>query len=229
MYESIEENLKSVRGRIADAAGKAGRDQDEITLVAVSKTHPAEAIRAAVEYGVTCLGEAQIREAEPKIEQLGRLARWHMIGHLQTNKVKKAVALFDLIESVDSWRLAAEIDRRAAQAGRKIDCLLEVNISGEPSKTGIDPEETTDLVAKMSVFDHLNLIGLMTIGPLTEDMKQIRGAFRRTKELFEHCRRQAGTNFRVLSMGMSDDFEIAIEEGATMVRIGTAIFGRRPG
>jgi len=224
MYEYIKENLKSIRQRIFESAQKSGRNPDEITLVAVSKTHPPEAITAAVDYGVTVLGESRVQEAESKIEKLGKIAKWHMIGHLQTNKVKKAVELFDLIESVDSLRLAEEINKRTA---RKINCLLEVNSSGESSKSGVLPAETLEMIEKIAPMENINLAGLMTIGPLTDNMEQVRDSFRKTFKLFQKGQQIVGESFNTLSMGMSDDFEIAIGEGSTMVRVGTAIFGPR--
>jgi pyridoxal phosphate enzyme (YggS family) len=226
-YEYIKENLQIVTNKMARAAEKSGRDVIDITLVAVSKTHPAEAIRAAVESGVTDIGESRIQEAIPKIELLGGIARWHMIGHLQTNKVKRAVSVFDMIQSVDSLNLAREIDRRAGEEGKRIDCFLEVKSSGEESKFGFGTDELIDLLGEISSLENINLCGLMTIGPLVDDENLIRKAFRLTRELFLKGREVVGESFTTLSMGMSDDFEMAIEEGSTMVRVGRAIFGQR--
>jgi PLP dependent protein len=226
-YEYIKENLERVSDKIAEAAEKSGREVKDITLVGVSKTHPAEAVKAAVEYGVSDIGESRIQEAEPKIDLLGKIARWHMIGHLQSNKVKKGVAVFDMIQSVDSLKLAEELNRRAEEMGKRIDCLIEVNSSGELSKFGLEPEKVIDLLGEMSGLDNINVCGLMTIGPLVDDERQIRAAFGLTRELFLKGRKIMGGAFTTLSMGMSDDFEMAIGEGSTMVRVGTAIFGPR--
>jgi len=226
-YDYIKENLKTIKNKIAAAAAKADREANEITLVAVSKTHPADTIKAAVEYGAADIGEARIQESEPKIISLGNIARWHLIGHLQKNKVKKAVRLFDLIQSVDSLKLAEEINHRAGEIGKKIDCLLEVNSSGEESKYGVRPDEAIEIIEKVNRLENVNLVGLMTIGPFVEDKETIREVYRNTRELFLKGREIAGDLFAILSMGMSDDYEIAIEEGSNMVRVGTAIFGPR--
>jgi len=226
-YEYIKGNLQAIKKRMALAAEKSGRTADDITLVAVSKTHPVEAVKAAIEFGATDIGESRIQEAEPKIISLGGIARWHMIGHLQSNKAKKAVALFDLIHSVDSLKLAEEINRRAGEAEKKMDCLVEVNSSGEESKFGVPPGEVIDLLKKVKNPANVNIAGLMTIGPFVDDDKMIRAAFKLTRELFLDGREIMGESFSTLSMGMSDDFGVAIEEGSTMVRVGTAIFGQR--
>jgi len=226
-YEYIKENLRAVNARIAAAAKKSGRSAEEITLVAVSKTHPAEVIKAAVEYDASDIGESRIQEAEPKISSLGGIARWHMIGHLQTNKVKKAVRIFDMIQSVDSMKLAEEISRQAGEINKSVDCLIELNSSGEESKYGVRPDKLINFLKRAYSLENINVAGLMTIGPFIEDEDLIRAAFRLTRELFLKGREIVGESFSTLSMGMSDDFEIAIEEGSTMVRVGTAIFGPR--
>ena len=236
--DAIKDNLAQVNRRIAEAAGRAGRDSSEITLVAVTKNVPVELIRLAVDAGVTILGENRVQEAESKVGKIdgqdgqsaqnGRLS-WHMIGHLQRNKAKKAVALFDAIQSVDSLDLALEIDKRAAEASKRIDVYVEVNTSGEASKFGARPEESVDLVGRMSHLRHISVRGLMTIGALTDDEQAIRACFRRLRDLREQIQRSnfEGVGIDYLSMGMTSDFEIAIEEGSNMVRIGTAIFGPR--
>ncbi len=226
-YEYIKENLRAVNDRIAAAAEKSGRAAEDITLVAVSKTHPVEIIKAAVEYGANNIGESRIQEAEPKISSLGGITRWHMIGHLQTNKVKKAVRIFDMIQSVDSMKLAEEINRQAGEINKSVDCLIEVNSSGEEFKYGVPPEGLIDLLKKVKSLGNIKIAGLMTIGPFVDDETLIRDAFRLTRDLFLKGRGIVGEAFTTLSMGMSDDFGMAIEEGSTMVRVGTAIFGPR--
>ena len=227
MFEHIRENLERINECIQTAAEKAGCGREDITLVAVSKTHPVEAIQAAVRYGVRNIGESRVQEAESKIKALGSTARWHMVGHLQTNKARKAIEIFDLIQSVDSRELAEEINHRAAQIGKKMECLIEINSSGEKSKYGVDPDSAIGLIENVMKKENIVLQGLMTIGPLTGDKLLIRKAFRSTRELFDRGRMIAGQSFSILSMGMSADFEMAIEEGSNMIRVGTAIFGQR--
>lgn len=229
--ESLDTNIKIVKNKINMAAEKSGRTGDKITLVAVSKRFPAEVIKTATQFGITDIGESRLQEAGPKITELGNIVRWHMIGHLQINKVKKVINLFDLIHSLDSLKLANEIDRRAEPLGKKVNCLLEVNSSGENSKFGFDPDSALTAIKKITAknsFEYINLCGLMTIGPYTDDLDSIRQAFVLTRELFVTGREIVGDSFSTLSMGMSSDFELAIEEGSTMVRVGTAIFGNRP-
>ncbi|UCD17677.1 MAG: YggS family pyridoxal phosphate-dependent enzyme [Candidatus Zixiibacteriota bacterium] len=227
MFDFIEENIKIIMDQIEVAAGRSGRSAGEITLVAISKTHLAAAIEAAISYGITDIGESRIQEAEPKITSLGNIARWHMVGHLQTNKAKKAVRLFDMVQSVDSLKLARELDKAAAAQGKILECLLEVNSSKESAKFGVVPGQALEAVEKMRALTHLRLCGVMTIGPFTDNKEKIRSSFRSTRRIFDRAREIAGNRFAVLSMGMSDDFELAIEEGSTMIRIGTAIFGPR--
>lgn len=227
LFEPINQNLQKVKSRITNAAEKSGRNPDEILLVVVGKTHPPEQIKAAIEFGATDIGESRLQEAAPKIEKLGQIARWHMIGHIQTNKAKKIIELFDLIQSVDSLRLAEEISRRADEIGKKIECLIEINSSGEQSKFGVEPKEALELIKTVKKLSNIRLSGLMTIGPWTDDEQLIRTAMRKTKKLFDMGQNVLGESFNILSMGMSDDFEIAIEEGSTMVRVGTAVFGAR--
>jgi pyridoxal phosphate enzyme (YggS family) len=218
----IPGNLARVRERIARAAERTGRRADDVLLVAVSKTVEPERIRAAIAAGVTALGENRVQEAKGKIAVLGRPAAWHLIGHLQTNKVRDALELFDVIHSLDRLELARELERRAAARGRPVDVLLQVNVGGEATKGGVEPDavgETLDTIGKLS---HLRVRGLMTIPPAVERPEEARGWFRRLRELAERH------GLRELSMGMSGDFEVAVEEGATMVRVGTAIFGARP-
>lgn len=225
---NIDTNIKIVKDKIKTAAEKSGREGGAITLVAVSKRFPVEDIKTAAQNGITDIGESRLQEAKPKINELGHMVKWHMIGHLQINKAKKAIQLFDLIHSLDSLKLASEINRRAEPLNKKISCLLEVNSSGEDSKYGFRPDETLDAIRKLREFKYINLCGLMTIGPHTDDQNSIRRAFIQTRELFLEGQKIIGDNFSILSMGMSSDYEMAIEEGSTMVRVGTGIFGIRP-
>jgi hypothetical protein len=217
----IEANVARVRERIARAAERAGRRADDVLLIGVSKTVDAARIRAAVAAGVTALGENRVQEAKAKIAELGRPAAWHLIGHLQTNKVKDALALFDVVHSLDRVELAREVERRAAPAGQVVEALLQVNVAAEPSKGGVAPDAVGDALDVIGKLGHVRVRGLMTIPPEVERAEDARPWFRRLRELAERH------GLRELSMGMSGDFEVAIEEGATMVRVGTAIFGPR--
>ncbi|HUV29591.1 MAG TPA: YggS family pyridoxal phosphate-dependent enzyme [Acidobacteriota bacterium] len=228
MKETILQNLTELHGQIADACEAYDRDMDDITIVAVTKTHPPGIIRTVVACGIHNIGESRLQEAEPKIQEVGPIARFHLVGHLQTNKVKKAVDLFDVIQSVDSPRLAAEINRRAAEADRVIECYVQVNTSGEEQKSGVEPDDALGLLEQILPLPNVNVSGLMTVGPLTDDEARIGAAFARCRKLFEKGRSLAGDQFDVLSMGMTGDFPIAIREGSTMIRIGTGIFGPRP-
>jgi pyridoxal phosphate enzyme (YggS family) len=223
----IAKNIKSVRGKIRMAAHRAGRDPDEITLVAVSKTFPSKAIIAAVEAGMEDIGESRVQEGIDKISDLGRITRWHLIGHLQSNKVKKAVEYFDVIQSLDSMNIAEKVSEQAVQRDKTIPCLIEMNSSGEESKFGFPTEETTFAAVKISQLPGIDLRGLMTIGPWTANEGCIRKAFDLTRQTFEKMQTEMGKAISVLSMGMSSDYELAIECGSTMVRVGTAIFGVR--
>lgn len=227
MKQHISDNLIQLRGQIADACEEYDRDVDDVTIVGVSKTQPARAISRVVAAGIHNIGESRIQEAEPKIREVGNIARFHMIGHLQTNKVRKAVELFDVIQSVDSWKLAEEIDKRAAEIDRVIECYIEVNCSGEEQKDGVAPGETIALIKRVKELEHINLTGLMTLAPLTDDEDRIREAFRICHDLYKEGRDIVGQDFDTLSMGMSGDFALAIAEGSTMIRVGTAIFGPR--
>ena len=227
MPHEIADNLVELRARVASACQKSGRSAGEVAIIGVTKTHPAELIREAVAAGIVHIGENRIQEAEPKIRELGHIARWHMIGHLQTNKVKKAVELFDVIQSVDSIRLAEEINKRAGEIGKRIECLVEVNSSGESAKSGIAPDEALDLIRQVNALSNIKLTGLMTVGPLTHDQSEIRRAFALCRNLFIEGCAIVGEQFCNLSMGMSDDFELAISEGSTMIRIGSLLFGKR--
>ena len=220
--------VAEVRERIERARERAGRS-GPVTLVAVTKTYPAEVVRAAVAAGVTDVGENRVQELEEKVGEVGRnAARWHLIGHLQRNKVAKALPLFDLLHSLDSLRLAQALSEAAVKAGVTVRALVEVNSVGEETKGGIPAAEAVDLVGRMAELPGLELRGMMTMAPFTGDEDVIRRAFRTTRELCEEAARQvAGFVGHELSMGMSNDFEIAVEEGATLVRVGSSIFGER--
>lgn len=222
----IRENLLRVKERIERAALKAGRDPNEVKLVAVSKTVEVARIRQAIEAGVTILGENYVQEAQRKIEEIGKGVSWHFIGHLQSNKAKYAVRLFDLIHSVDSLSLAEELNRRAEREGRVIEVMIEVNLSGEATKFGTEEEKAVELARNLQQLKNLSLIGLMTMPPYFDDPQQSRPYFARLRALRERMGKE-GIVLKELSMGMSNDFEVAIEEGATYVRVGTAIFGPR--
>lgn len=211
------------------AAIRAGRDPGEIKLVAVSKTVEVARIREAIEAGVTILGENYVQEARRKIEEIGHGIQWHMIGHLQSNKAKYAVTLFDYIHSIDGISLAREIDRRAAQKGRRVKALVEVNLSGETSKFGIDSEVVMDLIHHVAALKHISIEGLMTMPPYFDEPEKARPYFIKLREFRDRIQKEGieGARMDELSMGMSGDFEAAIEEGATMIRVGTAIFGER--
>jgi PLP dependent protein len=220
----IAARIAEIRTRIATAAQRANRSPDEITLVAVSKMHTVEAIQSAIEAGVLTLGENKVQEAEGKIAAIGRgPAKWHLIGHLQSNKARKAVQLFDVIESLDSVELAQRLERICAEEGReRLDVFVQVDLSGEQTKTGISTNEVPDLIDFLKSCERLSIAGLMTLPPYFDDPERTRPFFVRLREL-----RDKLLPGSALSMGMSHDFEVAIEEGATLVRVGTAIFGER--
>jgi len=223
---------------IAEAAAKAGRSPEEITIVGVSKTMPADRIREAVEAGLEEIGENRVQEAKEKIEELsplfgsqGRKVRWHMVGHLQRNKARTAVRLFDMIQSIDSRRIAEAVSRAAMDLGTVQEVLVEVNTSGEPSKYGVSPEGAVKFAADLADLKGLRMLGLMTVGPLTPDPEGARPAFATLRELGERIRAEGfpWAEVRFLSMGMTGDLRQAVEEGSNMVRVGTAIFGPRGG
>lgn len=227
--KALAENLEWVRERISIAAARAGRRAEEITLIAVSKTHSAEKIQALYEAGGRHFGENRVQERESKLSQTAGLkATWHMIGHLQKNKAARAVHLFNSIDSVDSLALAERLDRAAAELASRLRVLIEVKLDPEPAKSGVGSGEVRPLVAAVSLLPHLELRGLMGIPPYFDDPEQVRPFFHRLRELRDALRAEIGLDaLPVLSMGMSHDFEVAIEEGATEVRVGTALFGAR--
>jgi PLP dependent protein len=226
----IRANLAAVQERIADAARRAGRREDAVLLVAVSKTVDAERVRDAIAAGVPALGENRVQEAREKIAVLGRPRPWHLIGHLQTNKVRDALDCFDLIHSVDRLPLAEALSRRATEAGRRVDVLVQVNVGEEPQKGGVRAEALRPALEAMAALPGLRLRGLMTIPPLPRDPEDSRPHYREMRKLIDGARGWGfGPELAELSMGMSGDFEVGIEEGATIVRVGTAIFGPREG
>jgi pyridoxal phosphate enzyme (YggS family) len=228
---TIRDNLSCVQERIATAAHKSGRRAEEITLIAVSKTHTAEAIRMAYAAGLRHFGENRVQEWEGKRAAVGDLpATWHLVGHLQSNKAARAAGLFHTVDSVDDLAIAQRLDRVRSElnAREKLRVLLEVRLAPEETKTGATPEEVPALAEKVAQLSQLELSGLMCIPPLAEDPEKVRPYFRGLRELRDGLAAKLGRALPVLSMGMSHDFEIAVQEGATEVRIGTAIFGERP-
>jgi len=225
----VKENLLIVENRIKEACKRRGRDRSEVTLIAVSKTKPAEMIREAYQSGIRDFGENKVQEICDKYELLPDDIRWHMIGHLQRNKVKQVIEKTVLIHSVDSVRLAEQIEEEAAKKGICVDILLEVNVADEESKFGFRLEETEQAIRDISVFPHISIKGLMTIAPFVENSEQNRPVFKELNQFYVDMQRKNidNVNMNMLSMGMTGDYEIAIEEGATLVRVGTGIFGTR--
>lgn len=224
----IRDNILSVQNRIEDACERAGREND-VQLVAVTKTVEADRILKALECGVTIIGENHVQEIVEKYPYLSSKADIHMIGHLQTNKIKYIVDKVRMIQSLDSLKLAGEIDKHFGKAGRSIDALVEINIGREPNKTGIDPEDALDFLKCMEAYEYVRVCGLMAVAPALPDKEQVRPYFKHMKEIFDEAKKLNIKNvkMRYLSMGMTDDFEAAVEEGSNMVRIGTGIFGKR--
>jgi pyridoxal phosphate enzyme (YggS family) len=226
--DQIAQHLADIRGRIESAALRAGRDPASVQLVAVSKTHPADAVRAAAAAGQRLFGESRVQEAREKIPACPPSLEWHFIGHLQKNKVRHALPLFDFFHSIDSLALAQAMDRIACESERTVTGLLEVNVSGEATKHGFTPEQLRAEFSALTSLPHLRVVGLMTMAPYAEDAEQARPVFRALRELRDGLQQTLGTSLPHLSMGMSGDFEPAIAEGATLVRIGSSIFGDRP-
>jgi PLP dependent protein len=225
---AIAANLERVRDRIARAAERAGRRAQDVTLVAVSKTFPPEAIRAGYAAGLRHFGENRVQEWEgkrPKLEDLD--ATWHLVGHLQSNKARRAAYLFHRVDSVEDLALAKRLDAASAAEGKNLPTLFEVHLGGEETKSGVAEEDLPALAESIAPFAHLDFIGLMTVPPFFDKPEQVRPHFRKLCELRDDLSRRLGRKLPVLSMGMSHDFEVAIEEGATEVRLGTALFGER--
>ena len=231
--DTLQSRLEAVRQRIATSAERSHRKPQEITLIAVSKTHPADVLREAIAAGAIDFGENRVQETEEKIGELKPHANicWHLIGHLQANKARRAVRLYDVIHTVDSVELAERLDRLCVEENRsRLPVLVQVDLAGEASKSGIGEDELPKLVQVVDRCEQLHLMGLMTLPPFFEDVEMVRPYFRRLREWRDKLRDATdfGSEGGALSMGMSHDYEVAIEEGATMVRVGTAIFGQRP-
>ena len=224
---SIADNLERVREQIAQAAAKAGGDVKDVELVAISKTHPAQKVREAVEAGQTLFGESRVQEARAKIPELSSTIRWHFVGHLQKNKVRQALPLFEMIHSVDSLALAQDINRIAEEEGLYPRVLLEVNVAGEGSKFGFAPDDLREQMEALLALRRLSIEGLMCIPPLAVESEDSRKVFVQVRELRDSLEKEFNMKLPQLSMGMTQDFPIGIEEGATLVRVGTAIFGER--
>lgn len=226
----VRDNILRIRERIASAAARAGRDPSAVRLMGVTKTVGDDRIMQAIEAGIDIIGENYVQEARRKIELMGKSAEWHFIGHLQTNKAKYAVRLFDMIHSVNRMSLAEELNRRAAAAGVVCRVLIEVNLGGEESKSGAPPEEAPGLIRAVAKMANLSIQGLMTMAPWYDDPERARPCFAGLRAIRDRIAAENIPNvtMRELSMGMTDDFEVAVEEGSTIVRIGRAIFGERP-
>lgn len=225
----INENLETVEQNILRACTRAGRKREEVTLIAVSKTKPLEAIREAYSLGIRDFGENKVQELTKKENELPPDIKWHLIGHLQRNKVKSVIDKIELIHSVDSYRLAEQISIEALRTGCDVNILIQVNVAGEESKFGISPEETEDFIREVSLLTNIHVKGLMTIAPYTEIAEENRGFFKKLKQLSVDIRNKNIDNVTmdIISMGMTGDYEVAIEEGATLIRVGTGIFGER--
>ena len=225
----IQQNINQIQKRIEAAAQRSGRKKEDILLLAVSKTIDVERIKEAVACGLKELGENKVQEILEKYEPMGEEVKWHLIGHLQTNKVKYIIDKVKLIHSVESLKLAEEISKRAKKANKVMDILIEVNMAAEESKFGVAPEDTLSLIQKIALLDNICIRGLMTVAPFVENSEENRECFRRMKQLSVDINAEKIDNvyMDILSMGMSNDFEVAIVEGATIVRVGTSIFGRR--
>ncbi len=225
----IRENVQFARNKIAEACRRSGRKSEEIELVAITKTVDVEQINEAIEAGIRVVGENRVQEAWRKFQEVGEKVHWHMVGHLQTNKVKRVLQFADMIHSVDSVYLAREIQTQAKKLDRTIEILIQVNTSGEESKFGLEPEATIGAIEEVSTLPNLKIKGLMTIGAFLPNPEDVRPCFKLLRDLKDRVNERGITSVEIgtLSMGMTNDYEIAIEEGSTMVRVGTAIFGER--
>lgn len=224
----LARRLEEIQHRLRAACDRAHRDPGTVELMAVSKNHPPETIREAASLGLRLFGENRVQEAKAKIPQCPGNLRWHLIGHLQTNKARDAVQWFEMIHSVDSFRLAEELQKRAELAARTVPILLEVNVAGESTKFGYRPADVLADLPRLNALRRLEIHGLMCMAPYSPQPESARPVFRRCRELAQACEHTLGAPLPVLSMGMSGDFEVAIEEGSTLIRVGTALFGDRP-
>ncbi len=224
---SIAENLERVREQIAQAAAKVGRAPGEVELVAITKTHAAEKVREAIQAGQSLFGESRVQEGRAKIPELPSAIRWHFVGHLQKNKIRHALPLFEMIHSIDSLALAQEVNRIAEEEGMHPRVLLEINVAGEGSKFGFAPDKLREQMEELLALPRLSVLGLMTIPPLSEEPEASRKYFIQLRELRDRLQTEFRVDFAQLSMGMTQDYAVAVEEGATLVRVGTAIFGER--
>lgn len=227
--DELKTNIYDIKSKIAEAASKSGRSPEMVYLVAVTKTVPPERIQEAVNLGLNLLGENRVQEARAKIDSISGDVNWHLIGHLQKNKVKYAIKLFSMIQSLDSIDLAQEIDKRAGQNLKVMDVLIQINIGKEETKSGINVEDALEFTKRVAEFKNLRIKGLMAIAPFKENPEDVRPYFQKMKEIFENIKLQnlENVDMQFLSMGMTHDFTVAIEEGSNMVRIGTGIFGSR--
>ncbi len=223
----LAENLETIRGRVAAACDRVSRDPGGVQLMAVSKGQPAEAVTEAAKLGLSLFGENKVQEARIKIGQCPSRLHWHLIGHVQSNKCRDAAHFFEMVQSVDSFDLARELGAAALKAAKRLPVLLEVNVAGESSKFGFKPEILIEELAALNAIERLEIHGLMTVAPWSSEPERVRPFFRRLRELKMECEEILGAPMAHLSMGMSGDFEVAIEEGSTLVRIGTALFGPR--
>jgi pyridoxal phosphate enzyme (YggS family) len=230
MYRTrLLENLPRVRNAIEEAAARGGRDPEEVTLVAVTKAHPPEALHAALDAGIRDLGENRVEELGEKVELLGRTAAtWHMVGHVQSRKARQAAESADLIHSLDTLKLARKVSGYGIETGRRVPVLVQANLSGEESKSGFRQEEMVEVIHEILTLPGLEVRGLMTMAPFVEDQRRLRKVFQDLRHIQEEAGKLTGYRGSELSMGMTNDFELAVEEGSTMVRIGTALFGERP-
>ncbi len=224
---SLKKKHEIVKEKVAEAAAISGRDPSDIRIMAVTKTFPPEVVRAAIEAGMTLLGENRVQEAVTKYEGLEVNHELHLIGHLQSNKSRQAVKLFDCIQSLDKLSTARSLDREAGKLSKDIDVLVQVNTSGEEQKHGVDPENLMALLDDFMKLERVRLRGIMTMARLTDNRDEIRRSFALTRDLKENAEKRTGLTLPLLSMGMSSDYTLAVEEGATMIRVGSAIFGTR--
>lgn len=224
---SFRQRLEAIEERIESACERAGRERSSVELLAVSKTHAPESVAEASACGLSVFGESRVQEAMKKIPMCCGSLRWHLIGHLQTNKAKHVARLFDMVHSVDSLRVMEALEKSCAQNGKLMPITLEVNISGEGTKYGLAPADVCDALSRANALPHLEPVGLMTMPPFTPDPEKSRGYFSQLREMRDECEQKTGIPLPELSMGMSHDFEVAIEEGATWIRLGTILFGKR--